>query len=252
MGHQWFVLIALLLAAAKAKATVPVYPATVSFTEKYGDTAENFDVTFEYCGDYTGDNKLDVKVTVAIQPQSIDASGSEDVIGVAFDINGGDPWPNNLQIPANLITRIESDSSFPPTSVVANNGVYTGGQGEDLDFNIAGDIPTPYDAAVQVSARGSGEGTVKSFSFIITRPGTDLDGPALLSNTNWYFRTQSTNGGGGSAKTGGDAGTLPACECAVRRCATAQRKCACQVSWVLSHCCTAAAPCSWCWHPSTL
>jgi hypothetical protein len=60
---------------------------------------------------------------------------------------------------------------------------------------------------------------LKAFSFIITKPGQDLNGAAMMSNTNWWIRTQSTSTdandnskGQGSAKTGGNAGTLPACK----------------------------------------
>lgn len=55
------------------------------------------------------------------------------------------------------------------------------------------------------------DGTVQAFSFILTAD-VALDASALLSNTDWFVRSQSTNGGGGSAKTTGAIGTIPSCK----------------------------------------
>ena len=48
---------------------------------------------------------------------------------------------------------------------------------------------------------GAGEGIAQSFSFVLPDPGTDLDAEALLENTDWWLRLQSTDGGEDSAKT---------------------------------------------------
>jgi len=68
----------------------------------------------------------------------------------------------------------------------------------------------PYDVGVMVSEPGRGDGIVQSFSFVLTDPEGDLDAEALQENTDWWVRLQSTDGGEGSAKTGGFVLDLPA------------------------------------------
>jgi hypothetical protein len=58
---------------------------------------------------------------------------------------------------------------------------------------------------------------VQAFSFILTAPGINLDAGTLLSNTDWFVRSQSTSdvnkpNGAGSAKTTGFSGIIPSCE----------------------------------------
>lgn len=72
-------------------------------------------------------------------------------------------------------------------------------------------------AVVKANNGGAGDGTVQSFSFILRAPNVNLDAPSLLSNTDWFVRSQSTSPdstptGGQSAKTTGAIGVIPACE----------------------------------------
>lgn len=76
----------------------------------------------------------------------------------------------------------------------------------------------PFSAGVKVSDQGAGEGIVQSFTMVLTAPGIDLEANTLLSNTDWYFRLQSTDGGDSSAKTGGYISSFPPCEYKALRC----------------------------------
>jgi uncharacterized repeat protein (TIGR01451 family) len=61
---------------------------------------------------------------------------------------------------------------------------------------------------IKFSDQGLSEGIVQTASFVISKPGANLD-KSLLENTDWWVRLQSTNGGADSAKTGGFIGTIP-------------------------------------------
>jgi hypothetical protein len=70
------------------------------------------------------------------------------------------------------------------------------------------------------NGQGAGDGTVRSFSFVLFAQ-VNINAATLLSNTDWFVRTQSTTGTdkdtgnavtGGSAKTTGSIGVIPACE----------------------------------------
>ena len=179
---------------------------TTLLSEQLGGTDEQYLITFEYGDDFTGDGLDDIRITIALSPES--NSGSEDVLGVAFDIQGD--AVDGLQI-TDIQTATDGGtlSSATPSWVIDANMV--GSQsGTDPGFNTSGGgSDAPYDAAVTVSAPGAGEGIVQSFSFVLTNPDADLDAEALLENTDWWVRTQSTDGGEGSAKTGGFIDDLP-------------------------------------------
>ncbi len=176
------------------------------FSEQLGGSDEQILITIEYGADFTGDGFDDIRVTLALAPGS--NSGTEDVIGVAFDIQ--DDAVAGLEI-TDIQTATDNGtlSSFSASYVigadlVADNGAL------DPGFNTSGGgSDEPYDVGVMASLPGAGEGIVQSFSFVLTDPGGDLDAEALLENTDWWVRVQSTDGGGDSAKTGGFIDDLP-------------------------------------------
>lgn len=165
--------------------------------------------TFEYCHDFTGDGFDDVKVTLALDPSS--NSGTEDLIGVAFDVNS----IQNLEVvDIQRATANGTLSTFTPTVVIGEDQVSDGGP-KDPGFNTSGgnlgEDGEPYDVGIKVSDQGSGEGIVQSFSFVLTTPGANIDAEALLDTTDWWVRLQSTDGGEGSAKMALFNLDLPAC-----------------------------------------
>ncbi len=182
---------------------------TTAFTEQLGDSDEDIVATFEYCADFNGDGYDDVKVTLSLA--GANNSGTEDIIGAAFDIQG-DAIPAGLTI-TNILrsTSFGSLSTYGSTFVIGANQVSDAGP-LDPGFNTSGGgSDEPYDVGIKVSEPGSGEGIVQSFSFVLSAPLTDLDGELLLENTDWYVRLQSTDGGAGSAKTAGYLLDLPPC-----------------------------------------
>lgn len=179
-----------------------------TFDFQQGSTSEAYVVKIEYCEDFTGDGLNDIRITVA-QSQETN-SGTEDIIGIAFDIDAFDP---DVGLSIEQITLIQLDdetlSSFTPTVVLGDEQVSDGGP-LDPGFNTSGATAEPFDVGIHVSATGAGEGIVQSFSFVLT--GTvDLDAEALLEGLDWYIRTQSTDGGEESAKTAGVMPDLPSC-----------------------------------------
>ncbi|MEP6490781.1 DUF7507 domain-containing protein [Microcoleus vaginatus] len=119
-----------------------------------------------------------------------------------------------MQIPLNLIQRSQQGnaqqtlSTFNPTVVIGANQVSDGGP-LNPGFNTSGaGSAEPYDVGIKFSEQGSGEGIVQTASFVISKPGANLD-KSLIENTNWWVRLQSTDGGAESAKTGGSIGTIP-------------------------------------------
>ncbi len=167
------------------------------FKEQLGTSDEQIKVVIE-TGDFNGDGLNDIKVTLSVD--DISNSGTEDMIGVAFDI--GD---DSLISPLGLdIESITTDSATPNIDYTIGQDVVTGNFGA---INIAGGgVDTPYDAAVQFNEGGSGDGIVQEASFLLFSSTTSLDGSSIddiLNGTDWYIRLQSTDGGSESAKTGG-------------------------------------------------
>ncbi|WIA41519.1 hypothetical protein OEZ86_008890 [Tetradesmus obliquus] len=220
MAPAWLLLLAALAAAVLPLATAASVAQAVTptvFTTKLtgwsGTTDEKYDVKIEHCADFNNDNKDDIKITVTIDPTS--DSGTEDCEGVAFDIKDGVTIPSGLTVTGiTLLAKKAGANSFTTPRFLVGQDIVT--KQNDLGMDAAGDaaIKTPFDVAVNANAGGAGDGTVQSFSFILFAPGINLNAPALLSNTDWFVRTQSTNGGSGSAKTTGAVGTIPACSSA--------------------------------------
>jgi hypothetical protein len=176
------------------------------FGEQFGSSDEQILVTIEYGADFTGDGFDDVRVTLTLAEGS--NSGTDDVIGVAFDIQ--DDAVAGLEITDIQTATSNGTLSDYSASYVIGAEMVAGNGALDPGFNTSGGgSGAPYDVGVMASLPGSGEGIVQSFSFVLTDPGGDLDAEALLENTDWWVRVQSTDGGGDSAKTGGFIVDLP-------------------------------------------
>src|SRR5919202_1833011 len=180
------------------------------FNQQFGSTNEPINADFDFDQDFTGDGSNDIKVTLTLNAGA--NSGTEDMLGVAFDVAGN--ATNGLQVPPSMIQRSQQGnaqqtlSTFNPTVVIGANQVSDGGP-LNPGFNTSGGgSAEPYDVGIKFSDQGAGEGIVQTASFVISKPGANLD-KSLIENTNWWVRLQSTNGGGGSAKTGGVIGTIP-------------------------------------------
>ncbi len=176
---------------------------TTTFNEQLGSSFESYTVTIEYCEDFTGDGLDDIRITIT---QTADTnSGTEDIIGVAFDLN------DLTGLTIGDIQVLSGNSTFVPVAFLDQDNVSDNPGATDPGFSTTGGgSDEPYDAAIKVSEVGSGEGIVQSFSFVISGT-TDLDAEALLEGTDWWIRTQSTDGGSESAKTGGFILDLPPC-----------------------------------------
>src|SRR5919202_827316 len=180
------------------------------FNQQFGSTNEPINADFDFDQDFTGDGSNDIKVTLTLNAGA--NSGTEDMLGVAFDVAGN--ATNGLQVPPSMIQRSQQGnaqqtlSTFNPTVVIGANQVSDGGP-LNPGFNTSGGgSAEPYDVGIKFSDQGAGEGIVQTASFVISKPGANLD-KSLIENTNWWVRLQSTNGGGGSAKTGGVIVTIP-------------------------------------------
>ena len=180
------------------------------FNQRVGSSNEPINASFEFGQDFTSDGSNDIKVTLSLNAAA--NSGTEDMIGVAFHVAGD--AVSGLQIPLNLIQRSQQGnaqqtlSTFNPTVVIGANQVSDGGP-LDPGFSTSGaGSAEPYDLGIKFSDQGSGEGIVQTATFVISKPGANLD-KSLIENTNWWVRLQSTDGGGQSAKTGGSIGTIP-------------------------------------------
>ena len=167
------------------------------FNEQLGSSDEQIKLVIE-TGDFDGDDLNDIKVTLSVD--DISNSGTEDMIGVAFDI-GDDSLISSLGLDIKSIT---TDSATPNIDYTIGQDVVTGNFGA---INIAGGgVDIPYDAAVQFNKGGFSNGIVQEASFLLSSSTTSLDGSLindLLNGTDWYIRLQSTDGGEQSAKTGG-------------------------------------------------
>lgn len=180
---------------------------TTQFTQKIGDTEELIHATFEYCQDFTGDGFKDVKVTLSLDsPLDLNStnSGTEDLIGVAFDIrNDAVAGLTVSNITTATFPNTPPLSTFDPTFVIGANQVSDGGPldpGFSTSGGSLGENGEPYDVGIKFSDQGSGEGIVQSASFVLSISGADIDAEALLDTTDWWVRLQSTDGGEGSAK----------------------------------------------------
>lgn len=167
---------------------------TIVFSEQLGSSNEIINATFEYCKDFDNDGFDDVKVTLTIAGTS--NSGTEDLIGVAFDMVNVDF--SKLSI-SNIFNGMAPDSEA--ASLISQDAVVN----NSLGFNIeGGGVDEPYDVAVRFNNPGAGTGiTNPTGSFVLSLQGADLDASSVFDNTDWYVRLQSTNSDTSSAKTGG-------------------------------------------------
>lgn len=204
---------------------------TVFTTEATDDsTDEAYDVKVEYGVDHNGDSFDDIRVTIT--QTSGTNSGTEDILGVAFDLNS---LPAGTVIDTADVTKGlkpgETNSGATVSTFDTTSGIDPGNVSDDgptnPGFNTSGGTTQePYDAFVKVSESGSGEGIVQTFTFIISNPTQDLDGIAVLSNTDWWIRASSTDGGEGSAKTADVVGEIVICFAPGTRIATPAGNCA--------------------------
>jgi hypothetical protein len=186
---------------------LPMTIYTTLFNQKFGSSNEPINASFEFDKDFTGDGFNDMEVTLSLNGGA--NSGTEDMLGVAFHVAGD--AVSGLQI-VNIARSEQSNtqtlSTFNPTVVIGANQVSDSGP-LNPGFNTSGTgSAEPYDVGIKFSEQGSGEGIVQTASFVIRKPGANLD-KSLIENTNWWVRLQSTNGGADSAKTGGFIGTIP-------------------------------------------
>jgi hypothetical protein len=183
---------------------------TLTFQTQLSDdaTLEKINVTFEYCKDFDNDGFNDIKITFAVHPDS--NSGSEDIIGIAFDLNEalGYDW-SKLAIAIDNGPLTTADTDF----LVAINGVTNATFPIDIEGGGVNPL-VPFDVGVQFNAKGLGDGKTQTGSFILSMEGVDLDAGTLFDGTDWFIRLQSTDGGSKSSKMGGHVndGDLPECD----------------------------------------
>jgi len=186
---------------------------TTQFKTKLGASDEVIDVLVEYGADFDGDGFHDIKVTLGVASGS--NSGTEDIIGVGFDIN--DSFDNQssrvsglrindvttiAQTGATILNKIDEGTSTNADSF----GVFRNANnidGNDPGFPLGG--AEPFDIGIRFSDGALPR--IKTASFVISKPGENLD-KSLIENTDWYVRLQSTNGGNESAKTAGTIGII--------------------------------------------
>jgi len=184
-------------------------PTTYStvFNQQFGSSNEPINAVFDFDQDFTNDGSNDIKVTLSLNGAA--NSGTEDMLGVAFHV--ANDATSGLQI-VNIARSEQSNtqtlSTFNPTVVIGANQVSDGGPRNPGFSTSGGGSAEPYDLGIKFSDQGLSEGIVQTASFVIAKPGANLD-KSLIENTNWWVRLQSTNGGADSAKTGGFIGTIP-------------------------------------------
>ena len=177
------------------------------FNQQFGASNEPIHADFDFDQDFTGDGFNDIHVKLSLNAGA--NSDTEDMLGVAFHVANN--ATNGLDI-VNIVRSEQSNtqtlSTFTPTFVIGPNQVSDSGP-KNPGFNTSGSgSAEPYDVGIKFSEQGSGEGIVQTATFVIAKPGANLD-KSLIENTNWWVRLQSTNGGADSAKTGGFIGTIP-------------------------------------------
>jgi len=181
-------------------------------------TDENILIDIHYGADLNGDGYDDLKVVLAIDEAS--NSGTEDMIGVAFDLFETGTFPVGMAIDDIFIapdTLGQFQTAAAATWFIKPNGI------PDLvcpGFNVEGGavgIVSPFDAAVnfegatqgcggggggrhRLAGPGGGGGggnsgsiSVQRAQFVITSNSTHVDASAL-DNSHWYIRLQKTNG----------------------------------------------------------
>jgi len=186
---------------------------TTQFKTKLGASDEVIDVLVEYGADFDGDGFNDIKVTLGVASGS--NSGTEDIIGVGFDIN--DSFANQSSLVSGL--RINDVTTIAQTGATVLNKIDEG-TSTNLDsfgvFRNANNIDDndpgfplggaePFDIGIRFSDGGTPR--IKTASFVISQANTNLD-KSLIENTDWYVRLQSTDGGAESAKTAGTIGII--------------------------------------------
>lgn len=172
-------------------------------SQNFGGTIEIYEVTFEYCADFTSDGYNDVRVTVT----NTTAGASDDLIGIAFDVND-----YTGSVFSDLTVTVDSGATGEPgvPNVVIGDEMVADDGPLDPGFNTSGGgSAEPFDVGILFSAPGAAEYT-QSVTFTMSLTGQHLEADDLLNGTDWFIRTQSTEGGG-SAKTFDTIVGLPDC-----------------------------------------
>ncbi|KAF5837477.1 hypothetical protein DUNSADRAFT_4279, partial [Dunaliella salina] len=194
----------------------PVY--CTSFAQlatQAGSTNEIVNLQLDYGVHFStpGNGRNELRISLSLDPSS--NSGTEDLIGIAVkDVH--QPAPADLEV-RNITTGTLPQATNPlsstqPVSLIAYGQIdqRTDLPGGELKITGWGGLPTPYDMVVTTNLQGSNDGIVQSVQFVLSSETTDLDG-ILLNGTSWFIRLQSTDGGGGSAKTIGTLDGISPC-----------------------------------------
>ena len=175
------------------------------FNQQLGQSNEPIHAVFDFGQDFTADGSHDIKVTLSLNAAA--NSGTEDMLGVAFHVAG--EAVNGLEIPLNLIQRSQQGnagqtlSTFTPAVVMGANKVSDANGFINPGFSTsAPGSAEAYDVGIKFSDGGLSEGIVQTASFVMSKPGANLD-KSLLEDTQWLVGLESTNGGSESAKMGG-------------------------------------------------
>jgi hypothetical protein len=187
------------------------------FDQKFGSSTEPIHAVFDFAQDFTGDGYNDIQVMLRLNAAA--NSGTEDMLGVAFHVAGD--AVKGLEIPLNLIQRSQQGnagqtlSTFTPAVVMGANQVSDANGFINPGFSTsARGSAEAYDVGIKFSDQGSEEGIVQTASFVMSKPGANLD-KSLMEGTNWLVGLDSTDGGNGVAKTGGFIGPIPGGETAL-------------------------------------
>jgi len=182
------------------------------FDQKFGSSTEPIHAFFKFDEDVTKDGFNDIQVMLSLKGDA--NSGTEDMVGVAFHVAGD--AVNGLEIPLNLIQRSQQGnadqtlSTFTPAVVMGANQVSDANGFINPGFiTSARGSAEAYDVGMKFSDRGLSEGIVQTASFVMSKPGANLD-KSLIEDTQWLVGLESTNGGSESAKMGGFIGPIPA------------------------------------------
>jgi len=181
------------------------------FDQKLGQSTEPIHAFFKFDEDVTNDGYNDIQVMLSLKEDA--NSGTEDMVGVAFHVAGD--AVKGLEIPLNLIQRSQQGnagqtlSTFTPAVVMGANQVSDANGFINPGFSTsARGSAEAYDLGIKFSDGGLSEGIVQTASFVMSKPGENLD-KSLIEDTQWFVGLESTNGGSESAKMGGFIGPIP-------------------------------------------
>lgn len=181
---------------------MPITTSTIDV--QYGSTTESYLITVTYNEDLNGDGFNDIGFKV--EQTGGTYSGTEDIKGLFLDLN--DQWfiDNGLDITQ---LSVQDTSGVPLAGNIAT--INDTGDFSLLDGNIDGSISSLLGAGdydLGLSLWNDSDPSTTSTEFVISYSGQDIDADQFMDEDpdgghNVLIRTQSTDGGDGSAKTGG-------------------------------------------------